>query len=418
VISRRSALGGIATMAMLAPLGAIPRAAAGAAGDIPVFRRGISVSHAFGWADVEADGSYAEHPFAAPRFRFDTEQRGAIRGAGFDFVRLVVDVGPFLALEGVHRDRLDDLLIDTVRELLKANLGVIVDLHPSAMNPAYRPTELTAGVDTPKFKSVLALQYRLAGRLAQIADDSAAAGPPRLALELMNEPEISSAVWKPMLEAAYAAARSGSAKLPLVLGGASMNAPAALSAIDTATFAGDTRLIYTYHDYSPWQFTHQGLRGNPAFALDGMGYPAPASAVAMTEATERRIAALELDGLTLEQAQKAKRTLASYVSSSFDRSVLEKTFRQVTAWRTARGLPAHAILLGEFGVHRTRYQTTAEGSAARERWLRDMRELAEQYGFAWACWTYVGAGGFALAENEIGPGFDTPTRRALGLVSP
>jgi endoglucanase len=417
VISRRSVLG-VAGMAMLAPFGAIQRAAAESSGDIPVFRRGISVSHAFGWADVEADGSYGDRPFSTPRFRFDAEQRIAIRAVGFDFVRLAVDVGPFLVSDGARRDQLDDVLIATVRDLLTADLGVIVDLHPSAMNPAYRPAELTDGVETPKFKAVLALLRRLAGRLEQVADDNRTAGPPRLALELMNEPEITPAAWKPMLEAAYAAARSGSAKLPLVLGGASMNAPAALAAIDTAAFADDTRLIYTYHDYSPWQFTHQGLRGSPAFALDAISYPAPASAEMMTEATEGRMAVLELDGLAPEQAHQAKRTLARYASSGFDRSTLARTFQQVTAWRTARRLPAHAILLGEFGVHLTSYQTTAEGAAARERWLRDMRELAEQYGFAWACWTYAGTGGFALAENEIGPGFDAPTSRALGLVSP
>jgi hypothetical protein len=417
VISRRSVLGGIAGIATLVPFGAV-RAAAEPAGEIPIFRRGIGVSHALGWADVDAGGAYGDAPFSAARFRFDAEQRRAIRTAGFDFVRLVVDVGPFLAFYGARRDRLDDLLIDTVRELLNADLGVIVDLHPSAMNPAYRPTELTAGVDTPNFLAVLALQRRLAGRLERVAEDSGTAGPPRLALELMNEPEITPAAWQPMLEAAYRAARSGSAKLPLVLGGASMNAAAALTAIDMRPFAADARLIYTFHDYSPWQFTHQGLRGSPAYALDAIAYPAPASAEAMNQATERRMAVLDLHGSELEQAQKAKRTLASYVSSGFDRSTLEKTFRQVTAWRMAQRLPAHAILLGEFGVHSTPYQNTIEGSTARERWLREMRELAEAHGFAWACWTYAGTGGFALAENEIGPGFDAATRRALGLVSP
>jgi endoglucanase len=415
--ARRSVLSSIASLALLAPFKRL-RAAAEPAREIPMFRRGIGVSHALGWADVEPGGSYGDAPFSATRFRFDAEQRRAIRAAGFDFVRLVVDVGPFLVLDGASRDRLDDLLINTVRELLDADLGVIVDLHPSAMNPTYRPTELTAGVDTPNFRAVLALQRRLAGRLERVAEDKGAAGPPRLALELMNEPEITPAAWQPMLEAAYRAARSGSAKLPLVLGGASMNAAAALTAIDMRPFASDARLIYTFHDYSPWQFTHQELRGSPAYALDAIAYPAPASAEAMSQATEQRMAILDLDGSALALAQKAKRTLASYVSSGFDRSTLEKTFQQVTAWRMAQRLPAHAILLGEFGVHRTPYQNTVEGSAARERWLRDMRELAEAHGFAWACWTYAGAGGFALAENETGPGFDAATRRALGLVSP
>jgi endoglucanase len=406
--SRRSVLGGLVGMAALAPLRPLPASAK--SDSVPLFRRGIGISHALGWAEVEADGSYGDAPFSGPRFRFDKTQRRAIRAAGFDFVRLAVDVGPFLAFDGAARDRLDDLLIGTVRDLVEADLGVIVDLHPSAMNPAYRPAALTGGVKTPRFRAVLALLQRLAAQLERIGEGRAA----RLALELMNEPELPQPAWQPMLEAAYKAARSGSATLPLVLGGGSMNAAAALVALDMRPFAGDPRLIYTYHDYSPWQFTHQGVRGNPAFALDAIAYPAPASAQAMIAATQRRMTELALDGPALEQARQAQRTLARY--AGFDRSTLEKTFRQVSAWRSARRLPAHAVLLGEFGVHRTPYLRTPEGAAARETWLRDMRELAEAHGFAWACWTYAGTGGFALAENETGPGFDAATRRALGLL--
>jgi len=413
--NRRSILGGLAGIATLASFGGL-QAASGPGSDIPLFRRGIGVSHALGWAEAEADGSYGEAPFSGPRFRFDQMQRQAIRAAGFDFVRLAVDVGPFLAFTGVARDRLDDLLIGIVRGLVDADLGVIVDLHPSAMNPAYRPTALTAGIETPNFRAVLALLQRLAARLDQFAQSRTIAGVPRLALELMNEPELPQRPWQPMLEAAYRAARSGSARLPLVLGGGSMNAAAALTALDMRPFAGDARLIYTYHDYSPWQFTHQGVRGNPAFALSAIAYPAPASAEAMTLATQRRIGGLNLDEAALEQARQAKRTLARY--AGFDRSDLERTFRQVSAWRSAQRLPAHAILLGEFGVHRTPYLETPDGATARERWLRDMRELAEAHGFTWACWTYAGTGGFALAQDETGPGFDEPTRRALGLLSP
>lgn len=250
--SRRSVLAGLATLTA----SGMGRAARAAGSDIPLFRRGIGVSHALGWAEVDADGAYGDAPFSAPRFRFDTAQRQAIRAAGFDFVRLAVDVGPFLALQSAARERLDTLLMETLHGLLAADLGVIVDLHPSAMNPAYRPAALTAGVDTPKFQSVLALQERLAGLLGRLADS----GAPRLAFELMNEPEVPQAVWQPMLEACHRAARKGSARLPLVLGGGSMNAAAALTTIDRRPFAGDERLIYTYHDYAPWQFTHQACK--------------------------------------------------------------------------------------------------------------------------------------------------------------
>lgn len=410
--SRRSVLSGLAGLATLASLDAA-QAAQGAGTDIPLFRRGIGVSHAMGWAEMRSDGGYGDAPFAAPRFRFDTAQRQAIRAAGFDFVRLAVDVGPFLACRDAARDTLDALLLRVVRDLLDAGLGVIVDLHPSAMHQAYRPTALLAGIETPRFGAVLALQERLAGLLGQLVEDRAATGAPRLAFELMNEPEMPQPDWQPMLEACYRAARKGSTRLPLVLGGGAMNAAPALTSIDMRPFAHDPRLIYTYHDYAPWQFTHQGVRGSPAHALDAIPYPAPPSTEAMTAATRQRIASLGLDGPALEQAHRAERSLARY--AGFDRSSLEKTFRQVNPWRIAQRLPAHAVLLGEFGVHRTPYMATPEGAVARARWLRDMRELAEAYGFAWAAWTYAGAGGFALAEGETGPGFDAATCHALGL---
>ncbi len=118
------------------------------------------------------------------------------------------------------------------------------------------------------------------------------------------------------------------------------------------------------------------------------------------------------------QTATASTTLTAYARSGFDRAALDRTFGRVAAWQKAQGLPAHAILLGEFGAHLTPWSHTPEGAAARTRWLRDMRELAEAHGFAWSAWTYVATGGFALAANETGPGFDAATLDALGLSAP
>ncbi len=54
-----------------------------------------------------------------------------------------------------------------------------------------------------------------------------------------------------------------------------MNAPDALPALVMQAFAEDKACLYTYHDYSPWLFTHQGVMGNPAFLFDAVPYPAP-----------------------------------------------------------------------------------------------------------------------------------------------
>jgi endoglucanase len=281
------------------------------------------------------------------------------------------------------------------------------------MNPAFTPAKLTAGVSTPEFREFAAFLTRMASRLEGLAASRGNRNT-RLALELMNEPEITPDAWAPMLAASYRAARLGAPLLPLVVGGGSMNEADSLTAIDATIFAGDNFLLYTFHDYQPWQFTHQGVQGNPAYMFDCVPYPAPADPDAMVAATDRRIAALT--GTTGAQIQ-ARRALISYARSAFDRRAMTRIFDSVDAWRKARGLPPHAILLGEFGVHLTPYMRTPDGVASRLKWLQDMRELAEDRGFAWACWTYVAVGGFAIADREVGPGFDEGTRRALGLSS-
>ena len=137
----------------------------------------------------------------------------------------------------------------------------------------------------------------------------------------------------------------------------------------------------------------------------------------MIAATDRRIAGLSLGIVETAKARfEARRALASYVRSGFGRATMGRVFDDVEAWRKARRLPTHAILLGEFGAHLTPYTRTPQGNASRLAWIGDMRGLAEAHGFAWACWTYVGVGGFALAAGEIGPGFDDGMTRALGLT--
>ena len=36
----------------------------------------------------------------------------------------------------------------------------------------------------------------------------------------------------------------------------------------------------------------------------------------------------------------------------------------------------------------------------RARWLRAVRDAAEEFGFAWALWAYKGYGGMALLDNK------------------
>jgi hypothetical protein len=374
------------------------------------FHRGIGISHMLAWANVEADRTFAFPPFAGADRTMSPAEMRQLTEAGLDFVRLAVDPGPFLQLTGWKRDWADRFLVDTVRSFLAAGLAVVVDLHPSDIHPAYESKDLTAGLRSPAFQAYLGLVSRVASLLAEF-------GSPRVAFELMNEPTIAPAAWQPMLEAAYRAARSRAPGLTLVLGGGNQNAVVGLTGMDMKAFADDPAVIYTYHDYDPYQYTHQGASWNAAANLADVPYPARARPPGESlEATRRSIAQSDMKAEGKPAAiASATRQLESYQRSGFDRADLAKTFDEVTAWARSRNIPPQRILLGEFGARLTATSGGAAQQAERERYFRDMRELAEAKGFAWSAFSYRGGGGFALARDEVGPGLDPVIARALGL---
>src|SRR5205809_4108 len=81
------------------------------------FRRGIAIAHAMAWVGMEANGAFVFPPFAYPgnSSRLELQE---LRRAGFDFVRLAIDPGPFLQVTGSRRDQLDRMLMDAVRFIL------------------------------------------------------------------------------------------------------------------------------------------------------------------------------------------------------------------------------------------------------------------------------------------------------------
>jgi endoglucanase len=214
------------------------------------FRRGIGVGHAMGWAAVEPrpSRSFVFPAFAESARNLGTELKG-LRRAGFDFVRLAVDPGPFLQFQGLRRDRLDDLLMDRVKLFLSSGLGVIVDFHPSDIHPDYLAEALTRGVDTPLFQSYVRMLVRTAGLLERLQSRN-------VALEIVNEPPVAPARWQPMLEAAYKAVRERAPRLTLVLDGGDEGGIDGL--LTLGAFAKDPAALLSFHYYDPYQFTHQG----------------------------------------------------------------------------------------------------------------------------------------------------------------
>ncbi len=218
-----------------------------------------------------------------------------------------------------------------------------------------------------------------------------------------------------MLDAAYSAVRKAAPKLLLVLDGGEEGNLDGTITLDG--YRDDPNILFSFHYYRPWQFTHQGMAGMAAQYLTDVPYPARARPMAESiEATAAAIAAAKLAPSELSQAKtKTRRDLESYRASSFDRSHIARDFDKVARWAREHSVPAHRVILGEFGVMDSAQRRGAARQAERLRWLSDVREEAEARGFAWAAWVHSGSIGFSLVEREGSVELDPGVLRALGF---
>lgn len=393
------------------PTGAEPTALA--------FRHGISIHHALNWAKMQAGagGQYVFPPFADPEHLLERADLDQIRSAGFDFVRLTVDPGPFLQLEGARRDALDEILLARINMILQSGLNVVVDFHPNNQNPAYRPLALIASVDTPLFKAYVEAVARTARLLRTLPSG-------RVMLEPMNEPQVGwhasgNAKWQAMMQSIYEKVRQAAPSLALIVTGGSGGSANGLLALDATPFASDPRVTFTFHYYLRYEFTHQSVKANAETRFLS-AVPYPADSRPQEESFQSLANAIAQSNLNTEQKVAAlaagKKTLADYFASGFGRSAINSTFVSIADWAARYGVSGSRILLGEFGVARTYAGYRGARDDDRERWLADIRQAAESRGWGWAIWAFRGPGGMALAQDDRpGAPLDTVALRALDL---
>jgi endoglucanase len=373
------------------------------------FRRGLGVSHIMAWAPLERapSKSFAFPPFSYPQAAFARELK-TLRQVGFDFVRFAVDPGPFLQWQGSRRDWLDRTLIDQVRLILSCDLSVIVDFHPSDMHPDYLAAKIAAGRDAPLFNAYL----RVLAHTAALLDGFKSS---RVGLEIMNEPPPRASLWRPMLEAAYSGVRKEAPSLLVMLDGGeegNLQGTTTLSG-----FGDDPNILFSFHYYEPWQFTHQGMAGMAAQYLTDVPYPARARPMEESlAATAATIAAARLSPSDkLAAKTKARSDLESYRASAFDRATIVNDFDKMARWARDHSVPAHRVILGEFGAMNNEQRGLATRQAERLRWLADVRQEAETRSFAWAAWVHSGSIGFSLVKHDGSPELDPGVLHALGF---
>jgi endoglucanase len=215
--------------------------------------------------------------------------------------------------------------------------------------------------------------------------------------EILNEPHgISDERWGEIQGSAIDTIRKFDATHAIIVGGTDYNSIDKLASIPEYS---DPNLIYTFHFYDPFLFTHQGATwGSPSMAsLAGVPFPADAG----------RIPAIpnDLKGTWIEGSLKNYRNDAS---PSKLRGILDK----VVSFSRERNVP---VFCGEFGVYIIK-------SPARDRaiWYGFVTEALAKRNIARTSWDYFG--GFGIFKDQTAKDFSADLNidivRAMGYAAP
>jgi len=305
-----------------------------------------------------------------------------LKTLGCDVVRLPVKLFNFVGQAPDYTvDPLFFELLDQVVTLAETNkIYLILDNHSA---------DDTAS-DNPDLQNILTKVWT---QLAAHYKDRSA----YLLYEIMNEPNgLTTTAWGTIQQAAINAIRSADTQHYIVVGASHFNTYNELSQLPVYT---DTKLIYTFHFYDPFIFTHQGATwpSTPVAALSGIPFPYNATTMPPVPAS--------LIGTSVESSMKNYITdgTVAKVKSLIDIAVSFKNTRKVN------------VYCGEFGV----YNLNAP-SADRVYWYNQVRLYLESKGIPWTIWDYQGS--FGLFNKDSNQQFDydlnKPLLTALGLNVP
>ncbi len=305
-----------------------------------------------------------------------------IQSLGFDVIRLPINL--HYMTDGAPDYILDDIFIENLLEV--ADWAEELQIHLILDNHTFSPSEDTdPGVGTILNKVWEQMAAEFADRSEYIY------------YEVLNEPHgIADELWNNIQQSVIETIREHDNTHYIVVGPAGWNSYNNLAAMPAYD---DDKLIYTFHFYDPFLFTHQGASWNTPSMVDIEHIPFP-----YDEATMPSMPPL-FEGTWVEglYANYPTDGTASRVRELIDIAVQFRDQRQVP------------IFCGEFGV----YQLTSD-ETDRVRWYDTVAHYLDAMDLAWTMWDYHG--GFGLFEENSNGLFEhdlnIPLLEALGLNIP
>ncbi|MBI5931586.1 MAG: cellulase family glycosylhydrolase [Chloroflexi bacterium] len=326
----------------------------------------------------------------AIRNRVSDEELTRLRQMGFTNVRVPMAMAPFYSPDNPAEPNADRLaLLDSqIDRILAADLAVIIDLHTVNVDEGATVYSGDLETDDAFVEDYLAFWGGLAGHLKKY-------DPDMLFLEVFNEPVFydNQTRWvDDILPRTLAAVRAAAPDHTLIASGTRWSS---IDGLLLVTPIDDPNIVYNFHFYEPFIFTHQGANwiDNPAIkSLFGVPYPSDPENV-VTPLFDR----YSTDG------QAAMR---AYGEERWNIEKLDARIHQAVAWAEEHNVQ---LICTEFGSY-----APLAPKKSRVQWIGDVRTTYEKYGIAWVMWEYDG--GFGFAKRVAGElQYDEDVITALGL---
>ena len=337
-------------------------------------RHGVNLSH---WFSQSADYS---------RAHLDThttaQDIALIKSLGFDHVRFPLEPAPLMAdtpdpsiLNSTYLGYVDNAL----DMILAAGLAVVIDIHPR-----------------DEFKLRMARDERSIEEFGKFwrafATHLCRRDPEVVFLEVINEPMVEDPYrWYGIQGKLIASIRAGAPNHTIIAAGHRWSGLYEMLFLEPYA---DPNIIYNFHYYEPFAFTHQGATwaGPNLPFYKNVPYPSSPEAVKLV-----------LDTI---QDDPARYNLLRYGEENWNAQRIDRELAAAAAWAAKHHV---YVTCNEFGAFRKMVKP-----ADRVAWLQDMRKALEKHGIGWTMWDY--GGGFSVVNKTNGQAqADPDVVKALGL---
>lgn len=345
--------------------------------------KGINLSNWFN--DYSDPSQYANH-FTATALQL-------IKAKGFTYVR--IPVGPAILFNPSNPAQLNTTnlsMVDAaVNNCITAGLTVTLNLHPTSND-----TDSLLSHDAGFVNKLAAYWKSVATYFKKYPAD-------KLYFEVYNEPHAAAAHvtsqgygwWQPVQGKLIAAIREATAEHYIIAGGEGWNSIDGLLQLQPYT---DTKVIYNFHFYDPFLFTHQGASwAGWQPAIEGKNIPYPSSPAAVAPLINAGNSTALNDALQWYGSQRNN-------SDSLDRWI-----KRAYDWGQSNHVK---IIVNEFGS----YKPNAPRQS-RLNWIHDTRLSFEKYKIGWCMWECDEGFGWIdyTGGNRNNPVADAEVLAALGL---